>query len=325
MDVFSELKANTLPPHRKYDLEIPLLPGTSPPWGRIYPMSAPELGAMKTYLKEYLANGFIRHSRSPAAAPVMFVKRPDGKLRLVVDYRGLNKVTVKNRYPLPLIPEMLDRLHRAKIFTKIDLRNAYHQVRVKAGDEWKTAFRCREGQYEYCVCPQGPTNAPAMFQHFMNDILREHLDLTAVGILDDVIIFSEDPALHTQHVRSILQILRENQLYAKVEKCEFDKDHMTFVGYMVSRSGIGMDPAKVSAILDWPVPKSVKEVQSFLGFANFYRKFILHYSALATPLTTLTRKGVKFTWSEQADAAFRALSSFLHLPPSSATSSPSSL
>ena len=272
-------------------------------------MSAPELGAMKTYLKEYLANGFIRHSRSPAAAPVMFVKRPDGKLRLVVDYRGLNKVTVKNRYPLPLIPEMLDRLHRAKIFTKIDLRNAYHQVRVKAGDEWKTAFRCREGQYEYCVCPQGPTNAPAMFQHFMNDILREHLDLTAVGILDDVIIFSEDPALHTQHVRSILQILRENQLYAKVEKCEFDKDHMTFVGYMVSRSGIGMDPAKVSAILDWPVPKSVKEVQSFLGFANFYRKFILHYSALATPLTTLTRKGVKFTWSEQADAAFRALQS----------------
>ena len=130
------------------------------------------------------------------SAPVMFVKRAEGKLRLVVDYRGLNKVTVKNRYPLPLIPEMLDRLHRAKVFTKIDLRNAYHQVRVQAGDEWKTAFRCREGHFEFQVCPQGPTNAPAMFQHFMNDILRAHLDLTAVGILDDVIIFSEDPALH---------------------------------------------------------------------------------------------------------------------------------
>ena len=133
-------------------------------------MSAPELATMKTYVRDYLANGFIRHSKSAAAAPVMFVKRPDGKLRLVVDYRGLNRVTIKNRYPLPLIPEMLDRLHRAKIFTKIDLRNAYHQVRVKEGDEWKTAFRCREGHFEYQVCPQGPTNAPAMFQHFMNDI-----------------------------------------------------------------------------------------------------------------------------------------------------------
>ena len=307
LDVFSEAQANTLPPHRKYDLDIPLQPGTSPPWGPIYSMSAPELTAMKTYVKEYLANGFIRPSKSPAAAPVMFVKRPDGKLRLVVDYRGLNKVTVKNRYPLPLIPEMLDRLHRAKVFTKIDLRNAYHQVRVQAGDEWKTAFRCREGHFEFQVCPQGPTNAPAMFQHFMNDILRAHLDLTAVGILDDVIIFSEDPALHVQHVRAILQILRDNRLYAKVEKCEFNKDHMTFVGYMVSQSGIGMDPAKVSAILDWPVPKSVKDVQSFLGFANFYRKFISHYSTLTSPLSSLTRKAVKFTWSEQAGAAFQQL------------------
>ena len=284
-----------------------MLPGTAPPWGPIYPMSAPELTEMKKYIRDGLANGFIRHSKSAAAAPVMFVKRPDGKLRLVVDYRGLNKITVKRRYPLPLIPEMLDRLHRAKLFTKIDLRNAYHQVRVKEGDEWKTAFRCREGQFEYQVCPQGATNAPAMFQHFMNDILREHLDLTAVGILDDVIIFSEDPALHVQHVRAILQILRDNKLYAKVEKCEFEKESMTFVGYMVSKSGIGMDPAKVTSILDWPVPKSVKNVQSFLGFANFYRKFILHYSTLSSPLTSLCRKSVKFTWSAAADAAFRQL------------------
>ena len=185
----------------------------------------------------------------------MFVNRLDGKLRLVVDYHGLNKATVKNRYPLPLIPEMLDRLHCAKIFTKTNLRNAYHQVRVKEGDEWKIALRCTEGHFEYQVGPQGRTNAPAMFQHFINDILREHLDLTAVGILDDVIIFSEGPALHVQHVRSILQTLRENQLYAKVEKCEFNKGHMTVVAYMVSRSGICMDPAKVFAISDWPIPK----------------------------------------------------------------------
>ena len=308
LDVFSEEGANTLPPHRKYDLEIPLQPGTTPPWGTIYPMSAPELTTVKAYIKDYLANGFIRHSKSEAAAPCMFIKRPDGKLRLVVDYRGLNAVTVKNRYPLPLIPEMLDRLHAAKIFTKIDLRNAYHQVRVKAGDEWKTAFRCREGHFEYQVCPQGPTNAPAMFQHFMNDILREQLDITAVGILDDVIIYSEDPSDHVGHVREILHILRENKLYAKVEKCEFNKESMTFVGYLVSRAGIGMDPAKVSSVLDWPVPKSVKEVQSFLGFANFYRKFILSFSEIASPLTNLTRKHTKkFTWTEQANVAFRQL------------------
>ena len=200
---------------------------------------------MKTYVKNYLANGFIRPSKSPAAAPVMFMAKPDGKLRLVVDYRGLNKITVKNRYPLPLIPEMLDRLHKAKVFTKIDLRNAYHQVRVKEGDEWKTAFRCREGHFEYQVCPQGPTNAPAMFQHFMNDILREYLDLIAVGILDDVIIFSESLAKHIPQVRGILEVLRQHQLYAKVKKCEFHKDQMIFVGYLVSKEGIGMDLAEV--------------------------------------------------------------------------------
>ena len=232
-------------------------------------MSASKLVEMKKYGKTYLVNGFIRPSKSPAAAPLMFVQRPDGKLRLVVDFRGLNKVTVKNRYPLPLIPEMLDRLHKARIFTKIDLRNAYHQVRVKERDEWKTTFRCREGHFEYQVCPQGPTNAPAMFQHFMNDILREYLDLIAVGILDDVIVFSESLSDHVPHVRSILEVLRQHKLYAKVEKCEFHKDQMTFVGYLVSQEGIGMDPPKVSAVLDWPTPRTVKEVQSYLGFANF--------------------------------------------------------
>ena len=307
LDVFSEAQANTLPPHRKYDLEIPLTPGATLPWGPIYSMSGVELATMKEYVRKYLANGFIRPSKSPAAAPVMFVKRPDGKLRLVVDYRALNAVTVKNRFPLPLIPEMLDRLHTAKVFTKIDLRNAYHQVRVKEEDVHKTAFRCREGHFEYQVCPQGPCNAPAMFQFFMNDILREHLDIICVGILDDVIIFSATEAAHVGHVKLILDILRKHKLYAKVEKCEFHKSQMTFVGFMVSQTGIGMDPAKVSAILDWPVPKCVKEVQSFLGFANFYRKFIKDYSAVASPLTTLTRKSVPFTWSPAAAAAFQGL------------------
>ena len=258
--MFSEAQANTLPPHRKYDLEITLQPNTTPLWGAIYPMSAPKLVEMKIYIRVNTENGFIRPSKSPAAAPVMFVPHPDGKFRLAVDYRGLNRVTVKNRFSFPLIPEMLDRLHLAKVFTKIDLRNAYHQVRVREGDEWKTAFRCREGHYEYLVCPQGATNAPAMFQYFMNDILKEYLNVICVGLLDDVIIFSEDPSQHVAHVRSILQVLRDNKLYAKVQKCEFNKPEMTFVGYMVSPAGIGMDPAKIKSILEWPVPTSVKDV-----------------------------------------------------------------
>ena len=307
LDVFSEPACNVLPPHRKYDLEIPLLPGAKLPWGPLYSMSGVELEAMREYIKTNLANGFIRPSKSPAAAPVMFVKRPDGKLRLVVDYRALNSVTVKNRFPLPLIPEMLDRLHRAKVFTKLDLRNAFHQVRVKEGDEYKTAFRCREGHYEFCVAPMGACNTPACFQYFMNDILKAYLDLSCVGILDDVIVFSETEAEHVGHVRQILEVLRQHRLYAKIQKCEFHKEEMTFVGYMVSKAGIGMDPAKVSAILDWPVPRTVKEVQSFLGFANFYRKFIVNYSELATPLTTLTRKSIPFTWSPAAAASFRSL------------------
>ena len=157
---------------------------------------------------------------------------------------------MKNRFPLPLIPEMLDRLHHAKVFTKIDLRNAYHQVRVRARDEWKTAFMGREGHFEYTVCPQGPTNAPAMFQFFMNDILREHLDIFCVGILDDVIVYSTTPEEHVTHVRTILAVLRKHQLYAKIQKCEFGWEEMTFVGFLVSKSGIGMDPAKVAAIMD---------------------------------------------------------------------------
>ena len=191
-------------------------------------MSAMELAPMKEYIKTYPANGFIRPSQFPAAAPVMFVKRPDGKLRLVVDYKALNAITIKNRSPLPLIPEMLDGLHTIKNFTKIDLKNAHHQVRVWEEDVWKIAFRCKEGHFQHQVCPKGPTNALAMFQYFMNDILREYLDVICVGLLVDVIIFSEDPSKHVEHVRSILQVLRDHKLYAKVQKCEFNKGKNDF-------------------------------------------------------------------------------------------------
>ena len=174
----------------------------------------------------------------------MFVKKLDGGLRLVIDFRGINAVTVKNKFPLPLIGEMLDRLHEAKVFTKIDLRNAYHQVRTKEGDEWMTAF-------ESLVCPMGLTNAPACFQRFINEILKKYLDLICVGILDDVIIYSKIMEEHIPHVRSILAVLRKHCLYAKIQKCEFHKPSMTFVGFLVSADGIGMDPSKGAAITKW--------------------------------------------------------------------------
>ncbi|EIE91154.1 hypothetical protein RO3G_15865 [Rhizopus delemar RA 99-880] len=260
LDVFSEANASSLPDHGPADHQIPLSDGSHPPFGPIYPLSQDELKALSEYLKENLANGFIRRSSSPAAAPILFVKKKDGSLRLCVDYRGLNKITVKNRYPLPLINELMDRLSSAKVYTKLDIRNAYHRIRIAKGDEWKTAFR---------------TN--------------------------------EETAEHQHHVSLVLEKLREAKLYAKAEKCEFDVDRVDFLGFTISPTGISMDQSKVSTITAWPTPKSVHDVQVFLGFANFYRRFIKDYSKLTLPITALTKKNCIFTWSSDADAAFQGL------------------
>ena len=237
----------------------------------------------------------------------MFVKKKDGTLRLCVDYRKLNDITVKDRTALPLIPELLDRLHAAKIFTKIDLRNAYNQLRIKEGDEYKTAFGTRYDHFESLVVPFGTTGAPAAFQRFMSHLLRDFLDRFAVNILDDITIYSDNLEDHIPHVKQILQVLRDNRLFAKIEKCDFHKDSMDFLGYVISTKGIGMDLSKVNSVLDWPAPTTVKHVQAFLGFANFYRKFIQNFSSLTQPLTDLTKASVPFTWSASADKAFSLL------------------
>jgi hypothetical protein len=306
-DVFSKEKADILPEHRKYDCPIDLKEGGQPPFGPIYNLTQPELKALKEYIDENLAKGFILHSKSPAGAPILFVKKKDGSLRLCVDYRGLNSMTVKNRYPLPLIPQLLDQLSQAKVFTKIDLRGAYNLVRIKKGDEWKTAFRTRYGHFEYTVMPFGLTNAPAVFQHMMNDIFRDYLDQFVVIYLDDLLIFSKSQEEHDKHVALVLEKLREVGLYAKLEKCEFDKDSIEFLGYVISPEGIVMDKSKVDTLLSWAPPTTLKEVQSFLGFANFYRIFIKNYSSLVAPLTALTRKDCPFQWSTQAQQAFDKL------------------
>jgi transposase InsO family protein len=304
---FSKTKADTLPPHRPYDLSIELEESKTPPFGPLYSLSEVELKALSEWIHENLSKGFIRASSSPAGAPILFVKKKDGSLRLCVDYRGLNKVTIKNRYPLPLISEALDRLKHAKLFTRLDLRGAYNLIRIKEGDEWKTAFRTRYGHFENLVMPFGLTNAPAAFQHLMNDIFRDLLDIKVLVYLDDILIFSDDPAQHPDDVQQVLDRLIQHRLYAKAEKCEFSVTTTEFLGFIISPNGLAMAPSKISAIMDWPVPTKVRDIQSFLGFTNFYRRFIKGYSRSILPLTRLLKKDVKFSFGEDALEAFKAL------------------
>ncbi|KAJ8324255.1 hypothetical protein O5D80_8742 [Batrachochytrium dendrobatidis] len=305
--VFSKKKALVLPPHRQYDCPIDLEPGSTPKFGPLYSLSEPELKALRDYLDENLANGFIQPSTSPAGSPILFVKKKDGSLRLCVDYRSINNITIKNRYPLPLINEMLDRLQGSQVYTKLDLRGAYNLLRIRAGDEWKTAFRTRYGHFEYKVMPFGLTNAPATFQHFINDVLRNELDQFAIAYLDDILIYSKSEKEHLDHVRTVLKRLHESQLYCKLEKCEFSKDRISFLGYVISPKGIEMEREKLTAVLDWPQPKSLTDLRSFIGFANFYRRFIDGYSKIAAPLTQLFKKSKVFEWTPDANNAFQML------------------
>uniref|UniRef100_A0A8L0DMZ4 Gypsy retrotransposon integrase-like protein 1 n=1 Tax=Oncorhynchus mykiss TaxID=8022 RepID=A0A8L0DMZ4_ONCMY len=305
--VFSRSRATSLPPHRSYDCSIDLLPGTTPPRGRLYSLSAPERKALEDYLSVALAAGTIVPSSSPAGAGFFFVKKKDGSLRPCIDYRGLNDITVKNRYPLPLMSSAFEILQGARFFTKLDLRNAYHLVRIREGDEWKTAFNTPLGHFEYRVLPFGLANAPAVFQALVNDVLRDMLNIFVFVYLDDILIFSPSLQIHVQHVRRVLQRLLENCLFVKAEKCSFHAPSVTFLGSVISAEGIKMDPAKVQAVIDWPVPRSRVELQRFLGFANFYRRFIRNFGQVAAPLTALTSVKTCFKWSVSAQGAFDLL------------------
>ncbi|KAL0154966.1 hypothetical protein M9458_049229, partial [Cirrhinus mrigala] len=306
-EVFSKSRAASLPPHRPYDCAIELLPGTSPPKGKLYSLSIPEREAMEKYISDSLAAGFIRPSSSPAGAGFFFVGKKDGSLRPCIDYRGLNSITVKNTYPLPLISSAFERLQGASVFTKLDLRNAYHLVRIRRGDEWKTAFNTPRGHFEYLVMPFGLSNSPGVFQALVNDVLRDMVDQFIYVYLDDILIFSSSLQEHVQHVRRVLQRLLENGLFVKAEKCDFHAQSVPFLGYIVSAEGMRMDPEKIKAVVDWPSPDSRKALQRFLGFANFYRRFIRNYSQLAAPLTALTSPRTAFRWSDAAEAAFANL------------------
>lgn len=306
-DVFSDKQAEELPPHRPHDHTIDIEEGTEPPHGPIYALSPRELEALRQYIDENLRKGFIRPSNSPAGAPILFAKKKDGSLRLCVDYRGLNKITRKNRYPLPLQGDLFDRLREAKIFSALDLRAGYNNIRIAPGHEWKTTFRTRYGSFEYLVMPFGLTNAPATFQKFMNELFHDMTDDFLVIYLDDLLIFSKDPTKHEEHVRLVMNRLRKHNLHVKPEKCKFHSDTVTYLGFIISPDGVAMDPEKTRAIRSWPAPRNQKETQRFLGFCNFYRRFIDHYSSIAAPLTDLTRNGRPFAWTEAADRAFTTL------------------
>ena len=306
-EVFDEKLPDILPPHRPYDCTIDLKPNSAPFYGPLYSLTVQEQETLKEYIDENLKKGFIKPSKSPYGAPVLFVPKKDGSLRLCVDYRKLNQDTIRNSYPLPLIKDLLDRVQGCSFFTKLDLPGAYNLVRIREGDQPKTAFRTRFGHFEYEVMPFGLTNAPATFQYFLNDILSSVLDKYAFSYIDDILIFSKSYDEHIHHVQEILKILLKNGLYCKLKKCEFFKSSVEFLGYQISDHGLSMCKDKVQAILDWPQPKSVKEVQQFLGLANFYRRFILDFAKIVHPLTKLTRKGEIFEWVEVHEKSFSTL------------------
>ncbi|XP_023805578.1 uncharacterized protein LOC111946457 [Oryzias latipes] len=305
--VFSKVKAGALPPHRPYDCSITLLDGAPLPKSRLFNLSGPEKAAMEVYIQEALSSGHIRPSSSPVGAGVFFVEKKDKTLRPCVDYRELNQITVKDKYSLPLISSVFDSIQEARIFSKLDLRNAYHLVRVKEGDEWKTAFKTPLGHYEYLVMPFGLTNAPAVFQCLINDVLRDFIDRFVFVYLDDILIYSKHPDQHRNHVRQVLQRLSENQLFVKAEKCLFHSTVVPFLGYIFEAGSIRPDPAKIEAVSKWEPPTTRKKLQQFLGFANFYRRFIRNYSSIAAPLTRLTSTVRAYQWNSDAQEAFDTL------------------
>ena len=304
-DVFPAGLPGTLPPQRDLDHSIELLPGSEPPSKPTYKLSYAETEELRKQLEELADHAFIRASKSPFGAPVLFVKKKDGTMRLCVDYHALNKITIKNRYPLPRIDELLDRVQGSAVFSKIDLRSGYHQIRIKEEDIPKTAFRTRYGHYEFTVMPFGLTNGPATFMNIMNDVFRPLLDKCVVIYLDDILVYSKNEQEHAEHLRQVLSLLQKHKLYGKLSKCSFFQPEVDFLGHTISKDGISMDQHKVTSIREWPAPTNVKELRSFLGLTAYYMKFVRHYAAIVAPLTDLFAQDAAWDWTDVRQQAFQ--------------------
>ena len=307
-ELFTAVKnQDALLKHQEWDHEIKIMKGCTPMKQPIYSLSPQKLDALWEYLEENLQKGFIQESQSSARYSILFVPKSDSLLRLCVDYWALNNITVKNSYLLPLISELQDRFQGAQWFTKFDILGAFNQIHIKEGDEWKTAFWTRSELYEYLVMPFRLINASATFQAFINNILWEYLNQFMVIYLNDILIYFKTKKQHVQHVCKVLQALQNAELWVKSEKSLFHFKKVHFLGFIVTSEGLWMNPEKIRSVIEWPVLKNVKEVQFFLEFMNFYRKFIEKYSKIASPLTELTRKDQKFEWSLKAQKAFDEL------------------
>ncbi|WVZ90444.1 hypothetical protein U9M48_036746 [Paspalum notatum var. saurae] len=314
-DVFPE-ELPGLPPDRDVEFRIDLVPGIAPVSKRPYRMAPEELKELKIQLQEQLDKGFIRPSSSPWACPALFVEKKDqGGKRLCVDYRPLNAVTIKNKYPIPHIDILFDQLAGAKVFSKIDLRSGYYQIKIREEDIPKTAFSTRYGLYEYLVMSFGLTNAPAFFMYMMNSVFINELDKFVVVFIDDILIYSKNEKEHEEHLRIVLTRLREHKLYAKFSKCAFWLKEVGFLGHILSEKGVAVDPSKVEVVLNWKQPETVTGIRSFLGLAGYYRRFIKDFSKIAKPMTSLTKKNAKFIWSPKCEEGFQELRKLLTTAP----------
>jgi len=314
LDVFPE-DLPGLPPDRDVQFSIELKPGTALISRRAYRMAPKELAELKTQLQELLQKGFIQPSSSPWGCPALFVKKKYQTLRLCVDYRPLNEVTIRNKYPLPRIDLLFDQLAGAKVFSKIDLRSGYHQMKIKPEDVPKTAFTTRYGLYEYLVMSSRLTNAPAHFMYLMNSVFMRELDKFVVVFIDDILIYSKTKKEHAEHLRIVLTRLRDHQLYANFSKCEFWQDKVHFLGHVLSAEGVAVDPGMVEDVLNWKPPTTVHGVRSFLGMAGYYRRFIPDFSRVAKPITTSLKNQTKFVWSSECEQAFQTLKKLLTTAP----------
>ena len=313
-DIFEDLPPG-LPPNRNFEHEIKVIPGTNPISKQPYKMSYADMDEVKREVQRLLDLKFIEPSVSPWGAPVLFVPKKDGTRRMVIDYRGLNQVTVKNSFPIPRISELMDRLGGAKVFTKLDLQSGYQQIRMKKEDVDKTAFKTRYGLFQYLVMPFGLTNAPATFQALMTKTFQPYLDDFVVVFIDDILVYSKNEDDHVDHCRKVFQKLRESKLFCKKKKCSFLEKEVEFLGHIIDAQGCRVDPKKIEAVKNWPDLQSQEEVQRFLGFCNFYRDYVESYSHKASPLTDLTGKKSVFKWTEKEKLAFEKLKQALVTTP----------
>lgn len=321
-DLFQE--PTGLPPVRSIEHVIDLQPGTEPAYTKPYRLSAPELAELDLQITDLLRKGLIEPSNSPYGAPVFFVSKADGSLRPVFDYRKLNANLVPQRFPLPRIDELLDRLHGAQYFTSLDLKSGFHQVRLRPEDKPKTAFTTPVGHYQWCVSPFGLQSSPSTFQRLMSSIFAPAA-YTADGLphvhaafrsfvlvyIDDILIYSKTASEHLAHLRAVFDTLRQHTIFLKQKKCKFGLTKLKFLGHIVSSQGVSPDPDKVKAVADWPVLQDVHDVQCFMGLCNYFRKFIPGYAQMVRPITQLTRKSTLFVWGGEQQGAFEAVKNAL--------------